>query len=167
MIRRLKIKTLDVQYELVYGKLRAVIFWDVQGCHRIKIKAYSLAFPGHLKAVSLKTEGATQAVKIQFIGVFNKEERIVPVHLYAGLSHSFFALPTHFSVFLDPGKLGVKSGGLFTLAITHGSAKLSNEYSYRNIHTAFFNYSIHPEISPSPEVFLLIHKTNKLISNET
>jgi hypothetical protein len=153
LIRRLKIRTLDVQFEMVHGKLRAFIFWDVQGCHRIKIKAYSLALPGNIKGVSLKSTRDIQSVKIQFLGLFNKVECIVPIHEYPGLTQPFFAFPTNFSVFLDPDKLEVKSGGLFTLASEYGSIKLSNKFSSESIHTDFADTSIHTEISPSPAEF--------------
>jgi hypothetical protein len=53
-VRRVQVKSFEVRYETEKHQLRTAIFWDVSGCYRIKIKAYSVKLPGNIKGVSLK-----------------------------------------------------------------------------------------------------------------
>lgn len=155
-VRRLQIIALDVRFETVHNKPRAVIYWDVQGCHRINVKTNSIGLSGNAKGISLKSMEKDQVVTIQFKGVFNRIERHVELRGYSGVKQQSKIAPVAFSISLHTGHLQSQISGLSILTKNYEKVKLWNTYAIRSISTSFSESVVRTYISPSPKEFLTV-----------
>jgi len=148
-LRRLQIDVFEVRYETLHNKVRAMVYWDVSGCHRIKIKAYSLNLPGNIKGVSIKLIEDPQLIKVEFNGVFNKLERSVLLDSSSlGQAQQFSVLAPSFSAALNPEQFELH-------LIDLSCVPLLNYFSAQSLSTSFSEISVTTDISPSPAEFFI------------
>lgn len=161
-VRRLRINALDIRFEMVGNKPRAIIFWDVQGCHRIDINICHMSLPGKTKGVSLKIAEANQAVTIKFKGVFNTVERSVAIQASLSINHFLIATPPNFSISLYPSQLEPKIYGLSILTKNYESVKLLNDFAAQELSNTFSESVMYTHITPSPADFLKISQKEQI-----